>query len=262
MIMKKKKFVMTGILCGFLLAAGVCYSCTFRKREPSDTFTSVENAEVQTEARTEKRTERQTNGTRVQTDQQSSQKEPEGSKELSLELGSLEPERKAKTKTAKVDTEALLYIHICGAIRKPGVYRATDASRLCEIIKMAGGLTPDADGDYINQAQAVMDGQRIYIPTRKETKKLSAGEYIGGDSSSDSSGDSKKRIENNTDLININQATQKELMELQGIGQAKADSIVEYRETKGKFKTIEELMEIPGIKEGLFSRISSHVTVK
>jgi competence protein ComEA len=63
-------------------------------------------------------------------------------------------------------------------------------------------------------------------------------------------------------LININLAGKEELMNLPGIGEAKAASIIEYRSANGHFQTIEELMKIPGIKEGLFNKVSSYITVK
>jgi competence protein ComEA len=235
MIMKKKKLVMIGIICGLLAIAGFSYSCMFKRKESTTFVSSMENTERQEEQQ----------NSQVQKEHQSLQMQdiPENSEVIESEK---DPDES--------DGEELFYIHICGAVMKPGVYRIAGEARLCEVIGMAGGLTQDADGDYINQAQIVMDGQRIYIPAKKETKELSAGDYIGGDS--------KEQTGDNGGLININKATKNELMELPGIGQAKADCIIEYREKKGNFETVEELMEVSGIKEGLFNRISSNVTVK
>lgn len=146
-----------------------------------------------------------------------------------------------------------LYVHLCGAINKPAVYRVEAGTRLVEVIALAEGLTEDAAADYINQASLIEDGQRIYIPTMAEVEALTPEEYITGEGS----GEQEKA----SALININQADAKELMELPGIGQAKADSIIAYRNNNGTFTAIEELMNIPGIKEGLFGQIESYITV-
>lgn len=150
-------------------------------------------------------------------------------------------------------SETKLYVHICGAVINPGVYKIDAGARLIDLIILAGGLSDAAAEDYINQAQAVSDGQRIYIPTRMELEELSTDEYIQGET-----------IENNENtqaLININKSGLDELMTLPGIGQAKADSIIAYRSKNGSFSTIDELMKIPGIKEGLFNKISDYITV-
>ena len=96
------------------------------------------------------------------------------------------------------------------------------------------------------------DGQRIYIPTREETAE-SRGELItvGTDSSSDRDGGK----------VNINLADAAELMTLPGIGEAKASLIIEYRNQNGRFGTIEDIMKISGIKEGMFNRIKDRICI-
>ncbi|MFT4142814.1 MAG: helix-hairpin-helix domain-containing protein, partial [Mobilitalea sp.] len=118
-------------------------------------------------------------------------------------------------------------------------------------INLAGGLTKEAAADYINQAKSVEDGQRIYVMNKAELESLTLEQRIEGEEVTTSSTE-----ETATSLININTASFEELMSLSGIGQAKANSIIAYREKNGKFKTIENLMDIPGIKEGLFQQIS------
>ena len=175
--------------------------------------------------------------------------------------GNSEPESSYEAETDNINTsdEAMyIYVHVCGAVIDPGVYRIESGARLVNLIELAGGLTGDADGDYINQAMLVEDGQRIYIPTRDEVNSLSEGDNI---TTVYITGDIGENQQDTVPLIDINQADEEAFMSLPGIGQAKASNIMTYRSKKGKFKTIEELMNIPGIKEGLFQQISSYITV-
>jgi competence protein ComEA len=151
--------------------------------------------------------------------------------------------------------DPLIYVHVCGAVVNPGVYQVPEKARIIECIEAAGGLTLEAADDYINQAGKAEDGQRIYIPTQAELKELSLDEYISGDNNNQTDETAEKKI-------NINTADEKELMSLPGIGQAKAKSIIEYRKMHGDFKDPADLMNIPGIKEGLFARIKDLVIVR
>lgn len=150
-----------------------------------------------------------------------------------------------------------IYIHICGAILRENVYKVEEGTRLVEVIELAGGLLEDAASDFINQAMIVEDGERIYIPTKAELAEMETKEYIEGENSAPTQ-DGKA----SNGLININKANLAELMELPGIGEAKAKNIIEYRESNGGFNTIEEIMNISGIKEGMFSKIMSLISVK
>lgn len=149
------------------------------------------------------------------------------------------------------DDSACIYIHICGAVKNPDVYEVEEGSRLIDVIELAGGLTEEAAGDYVNQAAAVEDGQRIYIPMEKETENIPPDDYRAN---TDMDGESEK--------ININTASAKELMTLTGIGEAKAKSIITYREDNGGFQSIEEIKNIEGIKDAVFHKISDRITVK
>ncbi|MGN1206529.1 MAG: helix-hairpin-helix domain-containing protein [Eubacterium sp.] len=138
-----------------------------------------------------------------------------------------------------------VYVHIVGAVKKPGVYTFHRKPRVVDVIEQAGGFTKDAVTGEINQAEIVEDGTQLTIASTKEKKKQSMQE------------------EQNIDdrKINLNIATKEQLMTLAGIGEAKADAIIAYREEKGKFHKIEDLMEIPGIKEGVFDKIKSQICV-
>lgn len=139
------------------------------------------------------------------------------------------------------------YVQITGAVASPGVYEIGFDTRLFEVIEMAGGLSEDAAADYVNQAQAVSDGQNIHITSKSELEAL---EDL--DSESESEDDGK---------VNINTAKKESLMTLPGIGESKADLIIDYRESNGSFVSIEDIMNIQGIKEGVFNKIKDSITV-
>ena len=231
----KKKYVVTAITILILVIAGVCYSCTYLDAgaSPSLVTSLTESGTGLTETK----------------------ESPAGN------AGGVIPSDMAEaddTQTLKsMDHEiAYIYIHLCGAVAKPDVYRIEADARLVDAIALAGGLKEDAAGDYINQAGELEDGERIYIPTKDEVGELDAALYILGDTSGPADNEEADK------LVDINRAGAEELMSLPGIGQAKADSIIEYRKRAGKFIKIEELMEIPGIKEGLFKQVSPYITVK
>lgn len=260
--MMKNKFIIAGITCCFFLISGICYSCAYNNKDTSATLVTslTENGE-QSGAQNNTKEE-----SMEQELQESVSKEQEDNLQSSEELNSkaLAPEEQKGQEISK--DEALIYVHICGAVANPGVYEAVSGSRLFDFIALSGGLTKDAADDYINQAQSVCDGQRIYIPTQDEVKELPVTEYAAGQSQSaftepDSVNQTGDK-DTSSKKINVNLANAEELMSLPGIGQAKAKSIIDYRTTNGSFKTIEDLMNIPGIKEGLFNQISSYIIAK
>ena len=147
--------------------------------------------------------------------------------------------------------EMLCYVYICGAVAKPGVYAVPSHARVYEVISLAGGLLAEAGEQAVNQAREVVDGEMIRVPTKEE---LSAGE------AEQSFGDEGTEVQDG--LIDINRADAAELMTLPGIGASKADSIISYREENGGFSSIEDIMNVEGIKEGVFNRIKEHIKVK
>ncbi|MDD3174092.1 MAG: helix-hairpin-helix domain-containing protein [Herbinix sp.] len=247
-----KKYIITGITCSLLLISGVLYTCAFREESSS----AVLLASLSKEENTEKQNGDNQNA--IELNSEGSNSEETNTKEQNS-TGNQTEEVVVTQKTmsqAQVSEETLIYVHICGAVTNPGVYQVNTGARICDLIELSGGLSKDAAGDYVNQAKQVTDGERIYIPMMEEAENLSIGIDTEGNPSA--LGESS----NDSELININSASAVELMNLPGIGQAKADSIIEYRTTNGNFKTIEDLMNISGIKEGLFSKISSYITVK
>ena len=157
------------------------------------------------------------------------------------EEGASEEDEKKISENSELDK---IYVHVCGAVKKPGVYELEAGSRICHALELAGGLTESAVENSMNQAEILSDGQQIYVMS--VTEENAAGEKSG------LTQDGK---------VNINQASKEELMTLPGIGEAKANLIIQYRETMGKFSSIEDIMEIEGIKEGVFHKIKDRITV-
>lgn len=150
-----------------------------------------------------------------------------------------------------------IFVYVCGAVVSPGVYPISEGSRICDLFQRAGGLTEDAAGDYWNQARVLTDGEMIYVPTEEEAREYSKEEW----DSAASSGNAKDTSGADSKKININTASMEQLMTLPGIGESKARAILSYRQEKGKFTSIEELKDIPGIKDGVFSKIKDYLTI-
>ncbi len=129
-------------------------------------------------------------------------------------------------------------------------------ARVYEAIELAGGFAKDAAISAVNQASVLQDGQQLYIVTVEEqkTKQLSSSEV-----SLETSGEGRVA---DAGKVNINQASEEELMTLPGIGASKAADIVRYREEQGRFEQIEDIMNISGIKEAVFGKIKDKITVQ
>ena len=138
-----------------------------------------------------------------------------------------------------------IYIHIVGAVKKPGVYTFQKKPRVIEVVEKAGGFTKDAVTTEVNQAEVVEDGTQLTIASQKDSKEKK--------------GQQAEQVE--AGKVNLNTATKEQLMTLSGIGEAKAVAIIAYREEKGKFHKTEDLMNITGIKEGVFDKIKSQICV-
>lgn len=169
------------------------------------------------------------------------------------ELMDKEDEKNAKQEEV---SDGSIYVHICGQVKNPGVYQLTANARISDGIKAAGGLTKKAAPDAINQAEFLEDGTQIYIPSIKEINASKSEEKKQDEVNTASS-----TLETNSSKINLNLATKEELMSIPGIGAAKADSIITYREEHGDFKSIEDIKNISGIKDGVFNSISDYITV-
>lgn len=153
--------------------------------------------------------------------------------------------------TENTDT-TIVSVYICGAVNQSGVYELEEGSRIYHVIELAGGMTEDAMDTYLNLAEELIDGQKIYVPTVTE---------VGEGSENTLNWSVEVETETASGKVNINTASKEELMTLTGIGEAKAESIIEYRETYGAFENIEDIQNITGIKEGVYSQLEDEITV-
>jgi|YNPNPStandDraft_1061719.scaffolds.fasta_scaffold19495_2 competence protein ComEA len=175
---------------------------------------------------------------------------------------------------APVEPEKQVLVHICGQVRRPGVYRVKPANRVLEVIKFAGGPTRQADIHALNLAARVEDGTRIYVPSKAETQAAVAGAerppVLAADSarrpppappSRASPAAPGQKSSQPPGKININTATAAQLELLPRVGPAIARRILEYRQKNGFFGKPEDLMAVPGIGEKTFAQMQPYVTV-
>lgn len=176
-----------------------------------------------------------------------------------------------ETGESPVSSEAadstFIFVHVCGAVQQPGVYELEYGSRVYQAVDAAGGLAPEAASDFVNMALVLQDGQQLRIPDRQEAEEFEKLQGIKEDlyitpagGASDTTGGAASHS-GNTALINLNTATKEELMTLSGIGEAKAEAILAYRNEQGAFRTVEDVMKVPGIKEAAFQKIKDSITV-
>jgi len=163
-------------------------------------------------------------------------------------------------------TDDGIAVYVCGAVREAGVYYLPADARICDAIREAGGFSEDADTEWLNQAQHLNDADRITVYTREETASMkeAGADDPGGRSqsvSSDAESTGERAQEGAAGAVNLNTATREQLMTLPGIGESKADSIIRYREETGPFSCIEDVMNISGIKNSVYSKIRDLITV-
>lgn len=151
--------------------------------------------------------------------------------------------------SAEVKKSSSIFVQIEGAVKSPGVYEMSEGDRVFALIEKAGGFREDACTTDINQAEALSDGQKIIVMTKKEQK---ASNSSGSGNGSGASSDGK---------IDINQADAAELTTISGIGPMRADAIIAYREQNGRFKKPEDITKVSGIGESTYSRIKDRIKV-
>jgi competence protein ComEA len=143
---------------------------------------------------------------------------------------------KAETNTVKD-----IKVYVTGAVSKPGVYSLREGDRVYQAVEMAGGLLADAEAKGVNMAAPLKDGDPIVIPKKGEEISPNTNQLATANQSAKSG------------KVNINTANVQELDSLKGIGPALAQRIVDYRESHGPFKSLEDLKKVSGIGEKKFA---------
>lgn len=150
-------------------------------------------------------------------------------------------EQLAEEPTPEPATE--IFVYVCGAVKEPGVVRLAEDSRAADALAVAGGFREDAAQDAVNLAARLTDGEKLYFPTLEEATAQASEKTSTG-------------------LVNINTADKEALCSLPGIGEAKAEDILRYREEYGSFGSCEDIMLVPGIKTSVYNKIKEKITVK
>ena len=183
-----------------------------------------------------------------------------------------EAEIKETVKTKKKEEkekENKVIVDIKGEVVNPGVYELTDQNNVNDAINVAGGLTQKSDTSNINLSKKLSDEMVIIVYSKEEIKKLNEEKEKTCPPCNNACIETKDEkgklnIEENKDnntLININTATKEELLTLNGIGEAKAEAIIEYRDKNGKFNQIEDIKNVSGIGDSAFEKIKEQITV-
>ena len=159
------------------------------------------------------------------------------------------------------ETTVSLAVFVCGAVARPGVYYFPEGSRVCDAVEAAGGFTGIADREWLNLAETLRDGQKLKILTLEEAQIQRNAGTVQEPGVDDGEFSTTQADTASDGRVNLNTATREELMTLPGIGEAKAEAVIRYREEHGAFQTVEEIMQINGIKEAIFLKIKDRLTV-
>ncbi len=141
-----------------------------------------------------------------------------------------------ETMASVSETYETIWVHVCGAVATPGVYELPVGSRINDAVLLAGGFDEEADRETVNLVEEIEDGQQVRIP------------FIG-----------EWQVNAGSGLIDLNSADKEQLCQIPGIGESRAEAIIKYRNAKGGFECPEELMQVPGIKEGIYARVSPYI---
>lgn len=190
-----------------------------------------------------------------------------------------------------IEKKNKMFVEVKGAVNKPGVFEVDSNNIINDVITLAGGFTKSAYTNNINLSRKVSDELVIYVYTSSEYKKksevtttqdvcscpsydisdctdkgqseITSSNTVTNNSSSSTNQNTSQNNNSSSEkvLVNINTASKDELMKVSGIGESKANSIIEYRNTNGLFKNIDEIKNVSGIGDALFEKIKDYITV-
>lgn len=178
------------------------------------------------------------------------------------------------------------FVEIKGAVKNPSVYEVNDTNIINDVVEKAGGFTKKAYTKNINLSRKLTDELVIYVYTESEYKKKTqknenivqevcecstyvidnctenaVSEIVASDKDTTFAEDNSTNNKEESNKININTANVNELTTLSGIGESRANDIIEYRTTNGNFKSIEEIKNVSGIGDSLFEKIKDYITI-
>ncbi len=166
-----------------------------------------------------------------------------------------------------------IFVDIKGEVKNPGVYEVGKDYTIYQAIEKAGGLTKEANTDYINLSKRVTDSMAIIIYSQKEINAMKKDEQIKyqikveekscPDNLNDACLNKKESSnkEENSSKVSLNEGVKEDFMTLSGVGESKAQAIVEYRLKNGPFKKIEDIKNVPGIGDSIYEKIKDNLTL-
>ncbi|GAB4274962.1 MAG: ComEA family DNA-binding protein [Coriobacteriia bacterium] len=163
--------------------------------------------------------------------------------------------------STSTDEPAELYVHVVGAVLRPGVVRVSEGARIVDAIMMAGGLTGNAAEEAVNLAAPVVDGMQVYVPTQDELAEGHTADPappVRAPSATSQGGGSQGL----SGPIDVNRASAEELETLPGIGPVTAAAIIAERETNGPFRSVDDLLRVRGIGEKKLDAIRALVVAR
>lgn len=227
--MRRENVIKYSIIAVIFIVCGIFYSINFK--EESISLSSIKDTEQADSGKDHELS---------LSENQNKETVVENVAETTVETGQTEEENKAS-----------IFVYVCGEVNAPGVYELLSGARVYEAVEAAGGLSENAADNYVNLAQVIDDGEKILIPCKEDILNGTVTALENGSAQASSV----------PGKININTADADALTTLPGIGEAKANSIISYREANKGFKSKEELMQIEGIKEGVYNKIKDLIII-
>ncbi len=192
-----------------------------------------------------------------------------GSRAVSISPGSsatFEPfdagagEGGAPGQATATDAGVIIFVHVLGAVARPGLFQLHDGDRVMDAIAAAGGRTAEADPAGVNLARLLSDGEQFYVPRQGEVPPelpATAGGSANGGSANGGSGGANAKAPK----VNLNTATVADLDSLPRIGPTMAQRILDYRAKTGRFTSIDGLRDVAGIGDKTFEALKDFITI-
>lgn len=192
--------------------------------------------------------------------------ETEQVEEVTIQKQEKTEEKNEQTKETKI------LVDVKGEINTPGVYELTSNNTVMDAINKAGGLTKQSDTSNINLSKKLEDEMVIIVYSKSEIKNMQEEDKIKcppcnnacvteEDEKAKLDTDKNESTDTPSGKVNINTASSETLQTLDGIGEAKAKAIIEYRDKNGDFKNIEDIKNVSGIGDSIYEKIKNNITV-